>query len=69
MTPTLLRFTDLKARGIVNNWVTLLRWIDREGFPPGRKLGPNTRAWTDEEIARWIAERPMACVGVSAEIA
>jgi hypothetical protein len=23
MTPTLLRFADLKARGIVRNWVTL----------------------------------------------
>ena len=60
MTPTLLRFADLKARGIVNNWVTLLRWIEHEGFPTGRKLGPNTRAWTDDEISEWIAERPRA---------
>jgi Prophage CP4-57 regulatory protein (AlpA) len=58
MTPTLLRFTDLKARGIVNNWVTLGRWIKDEGFPPGRKIGPNTRAWTDEEVATWLESRP-----------
>jgi hypothetical protein len=60
MTPTLLRFADLRTPGIVQNWPTLRRWIEFEGFPPGRKLGPNTRAWTDEEIANWIAERPTA---------
>jgi hypothetical protein len=59
-TPILLRFSDLKARGVVNNWPTLLAWIAAEGFPPGRKLGPNTRVWTDAEIANWIAERPSA---------
>jgi hypothetical protein len=37
----LLRFADLKSRNIVKNWPTLLRWIQREGFPPGMKLGPN----------------------------
>ena len=58
MTPTLLRFSDLKARGVVHNWVTLQRWIEHEGFPPGRLLGPNTRAGTDDEIAQWLAERP-----------
>jgi hypothetical protein len=60
MTPTMLRFRDLKARRIVENWVTLANWIEHEGFPPGRLLGPNTRAWTDDEIAQWIAERPAA---------
>ena len=40
----LLRFSDLQVRGIVANWMTLRRWIEREGFPAGRKLGPNTRA-------------------------
>ena len=62
MTPTLLRFSDLKARGIVNNWETLRNWIEDANinFPPGRLLGPNTRAWTDAEIAEWIAKRPIA---------
>lgn len=53
----LLRFPDLKARGIVSNWPTLLRWIEREGFPAGVKLGPNTRAWTEAEIEAWLAAR------------
>jgi predicted DNA-binding transcriptional regulator AlpA len=58
MTPTLLRYSDLKARGIVRNWVTLLRWIAHEDFPPGKMLGPNTRAWTDAEVAAWLESRP-----------
>jgi len=54
----LLRFSDLKARGIVGNWVTLLRWIEREGFPPGIKLGPHSRAWREDEIEAWLSSRP-----------
>jgi hypothetical protein len=34
------RFGDLKAMGVVSNWPTLLRWIEKENFPPGRRLGP-----------------------------
>ena len=55
-----LRFPDLKARGIVSNWVTLRNWIEREGFPPGVKLGPNTRAWPADEVDQWLASRPSA---------
>ncbi len=57
MMTVFLRFPDLKARGIVNNWMTLRRWIEREGFPAGVKLGPNTRAWSESEIEAWLAER------------
>ncbi len=57
---TLLRFSDLKARGIVSNWVTLRNWVEKEGFPPGVKLGPNTRAWPADEIEAWLARRPVA---------
>jgi predicted DNA-binding transcriptional regulator AlpA len=57
--PTLVRFCDLKARGIVRNWVTLRHLVDERGFPPGRKLGPNTRVWTEDEIAAWLASRPI----------
>ncbi|PZV36166.1 AlpA family phage regulatory protein [Mesorhizobium kowhaii] len=57
---TFLRFKDLKARGIVTNWPTLLDWIKDEGFPPGRYFGPNTRVWSDEEIDCWTASRPLA---------
>ena len=57
MSTVFLRFADLKARGIVGNWMTLRRWIEREGFPPGVKLGPNTRAWAEGEIDEWLAGR------------
>ena len=55
---TLLRFTDLQERGIVQNWVTLRRWIEHEGFPPGKKLAANTRAWTEQSVEEWLATRP-----------
>ena len=58
MSPVLLRFSDLKARGIVNNWTTLRNWQKREGFPPGILLGPNSRAWPEDEIEAWLAESP-----------
>jgi predicted DNA-binding transcriptional regulator AlpA len=56
--PRLLRFKDLKERRIAPNWTSLLRWIEHEGFPPGIRLAPNTRAWTEDEVAAWLASRP-----------
>ena len=56
--PTFVRFRTLQARGIVDNYVTLTRWIEDCGFPPGRLLGPNVRAWTEEEVAAWLSSRP-----------
>lgn len=58
MADVLLRFNDLKARGIVRNHPTLSRWIKEEGFPPGRLLGPNTRAWRESEVEAWLDSRP-----------
>jgi predicted DNA-binding transcriptional regulator AlpA len=55
-----LRFADLKAAGIVNSWPMLKRRIERDGFPLGRMLGPNTRVWSEEEVEAWIASRPTA---------
>ena len=61
-----LRFRDLVERQIVGNRVTLGRWIKNNGFPPGVKIGPNSRAWTDDEIVAWqdakaaAAEREVA---------
>ena len=37
----LLRFRDLRDRGIIPNWPTLKVRIARDGFPPGRMIGPN----------------------------
>jgi hypothetical protein len=42
MADVYLRFSDLKARGIVRNWPTLKRWMETENFPRPIKLGPNT---------------------------
>ena len=50
-----LRFADLKRMQIVSNHITLKRWIDQEGFPPGN---PNTRAWRRSWIQEWLANRP-----------
>ena len=56
----LLRFRDLQERGIIPNWPTLKARVRDHGFPPGRKLGPNTRAWTEQEVDDWLASRPSA---------
>ena len=66
-TTPLLRYSDLKARRIVNNRQTLKNWIENEGFPPGKMLGPNTRTWTEAEIAEYYATRPTAKATTSAE--
>jgi predicted DNA-binding transcriptional regulator AlpA len=60
--PTYLRFKDLKAAGIVNNWMTLERRIKDSNFPKGRYLGKNhrLRAWTEEEVMAWIKTREAA---------
>lgn len=54
-----VRFTDLVERGIVNNRPTLHHWIKEHGFPRGVLLGPNTRAWREDEIEAWLASRPV----------
>ena len=60
MPTNLLRMPDLKARGIVNSWPMLKRRIEHDNFPPGRMIGPNSRAWTEDEVEDWIASRPTA---------
>ena len=55
-----LRFSDLKAAGIISSWPMLKRRIERDGFPCGRMLGENTRAWTEAEIEAWLKSRPAA---------
>src|SRR5262249_24718207 len=60
MSKKFLRFRDLKSRGIVSNWQTLRRWIRDQGFPEGVKLGPNTRAWPEDDVNAWLDGRPVA---------
>jgi predicted DNA-binding transcriptional regulator AlpA len=55
-----IRYPDLVARGIVRSRMTLKRMIDDQSFPPGVLLTPNCRAWTEEEVDEWLANRPTA---------
>jgi hypothetical protein len=48
--PVYVRFRDLKAAGIVQNWQGIKRLVEEQGFPPGVMLGPNTRAWTVGDV-------------------
>lgn len=57
LTTKLLRFSDLKARGIVGNWPTVRRLVERQGFPPGIRLGAQARAWPEAEIEAWLESR------------
>jgi hypothetical protein len=43
--PHYVRFRDLRAAGIVDNWQQLFRLIEDYGFPSGQLLSPNVRAW------------------------
>ena len=54
-----VRFKHLRDLGIVNSWPALRYQMKYNGFPEGRLLGANTRAWTTEEIQKWLDERPI----------
>jgi predicted DNA-binding transcriptional regulator AlpA len=53
----LLRFRDLRERGICGNWPMMRRLIERHGFPPGIRLGTQMRAWREDEVEAWIDSR------------
>jgi predicted DNA-binding transcriptional regulator AlpA len=59
----LLRFRDLKARGIITSWPMLRRRIETDGFPPGFMAGPNSRCWREDEVEAWITSRPVTGPG------
>lgn len=59
MVAKFLRFKDLKERGIVNNWPALIYKIRHNGFPQGRYIGPNSRAWTEDEVQAWLETLPV----------
>jgi hypothetical protein len=58
-----LRFADLKTRGVVSSWMKLQSLIEREGFPAGFYLGANSRGWFEHEINDWLDTRPAADSG------
>jgi hypothetical protein len=53
----LFRFADLRDRGVVNSWPQLKRLQKLHGFPLGKMLSPNVRAWTEDEIDGWFNSR------------
>src|ERR1700722_12042096 len=55
----LLRFRDLKERGIVSSWAQLRNLTERSEFPRGRMISSNCRCWTEVEIGAWFETRPI----------
>ena len=53
-----LRFKDLKESGLVGSWAQLRRLQDI-GFPPGRLVSEGVRIWTESEIEKFLADRPI----------
>jgi predicted DNA-binding transcriptional regulator AlpA len=52
-----IRYSELIARGIVNNRQTLHRWMQDLGFPAPIVLGPRTRVWAEDSVDAWIESR------------
>jgi predicted DNA-binding transcriptional regulator AlpA len=58
MVTRFLRYKDLEDMGVVRSWTSLRYKIRHNGFPPGRYIGPNSRAWTEDEVQAWLAALP-----------
>jgi predicted DNA-binding transcriptional regulator AlpA len=54
-----LRFPDLVAVGIVRNRTTLRNKIEKDGFPPGKRTGPNERTWSESEVQAYVDACPV----------
>ena len=59
MIEKLLRFKDLKNQGVVTSWPQFRRMQEHYGFPAGRLLGMNIRAWTESEVKQWLTACPV----------
>jgi hypothetical protein len=59
MTTKWLRYNDLRALNVVTSWTQLKRLVELHGFPTGRMLSPNVRAWTEDEINAYCGSRPV----------
>lgn len=58
--PELIRFRDLKARGILPDRATARRWMRRKNdpFPQPIVLSDNFIAWRWSEVKAWLDNRP-----------
>jgi predicted DNA-binding transcriptional regulator AlpA len=59
MSKVWLRFAQLQQRGIVKSWPQLKRLQEKYGFPKGRMISPNVRAWPEDEVDEYLASRPV----------
>jgi predicted DNA-binding transcriptional regulator AlpA len=57
--PKMLRVKDLQQRGIAASHQAVRHLQLHQNFPLGRLLGPNTRAWTTDEVNDWLRSRPV----------
>jgi prophage regulatory protein len=37
---------------------TIYRYVERNLFPPRRRIGPNRVAWLAAEVVAWVESRP-----------
>jgi|GEM_PF-1012724 hypothetical protein len=57
---TWLRYADFERDGLFKSRQQLKNAIDNLGFPPGRLVTPNVRAWHKErEVDPWLESRPV----------
>jgi predicted DNA-binding transcriptional regulator AlpA len=57
--PYFLVQADLTDRKISSGRRQTDYLVEHHGFPIGRMLSPLIRAWTEPEIAEWLATRPV----------
>lgn len=54
-----LRQADLEQLNISRSASQTKQLIDRYGFPPGIMLSPKIRGWAEDQVAAWLAQRPV----------
>ena len=52
-----IRYSGLVELEIVNNRMTLKRWIESGDFPAPIRLGANSIAWRYSDIKAWLEAR------------
>jgi hypothetical protein len=56
--PFFITQDDLQQRKISSSAKQTRYLTEKHGFPIGRMISPNIRAWTEQEIADWLKARP-----------
>lgn len=57
MSKQFVRYKDLFERGVFANRMDVARKV-AAGFPKPLEMGPNTIAWSVDEVEQWLASRP-----------